>query len=105
MCFLSLTLFSFCIVLQKSPQEVDQRSADMWSYAILLWELVTREVPFADLSPMEIGMKVCVKAIYDVSGVLVKIFCSIYRDLVQPFRFPLKTLCFFVNSIFGGRCN
>lgn len=29
------------LVLQKSPEEVDQRSADMWSYAILLWELVT----------------------------------------------------------------
>lgn len=30
----------------------------MWSFAVLLWELVTREVPFADLSNMEIGMKV-----------------------------------------------
>ena len=30
----------------------------MWSYAILLWELAAREVPFADMSPMEIGMKV-----------------------------------------------
>ena len=34
------------------------RSADMWSFAILIWELVTREVPFAGLSAMEIGMKV-----------------------------------------------
>ncbi|KXJ17437.1 Integrin-linked protein kinase [Exaiptasia diaphana] len=49
--------------LQKSPEEVDQRSADMWSYAILLWELVTREVPFADLSPMEIGMKVALEGL------------------------------------------
>lgn len=30
----------------------------MWSFAILLWELATRAVPFADLSAMEIGMKV-----------------------------------------------
>lgn len=30
----------------------------MWSYAVLLWELATREVPFADMTPMEIGMKV-----------------------------------------------
>lgn len=30
----------------------------MWSFGVLLWELNTREVPFADLSPMEIGMKV-----------------------------------------------
>lgn len=51
-----------CIVLisalQKKPEEINRRSSDMWSFAILLWELVTREVPFADLSNMEIGMKV-----------------------------------------------
>lgn len=33
----------------------------MWSFAVLLWELATREVPFADLSPMETGMKVLYK--------------------------------------------
>ncbi|XP_050780491.1 integrin-linked protein kinase isoform X1 [Gopherus flavomarginatus] len=43
--------------LQKKPEEINRRSADMWSFAVLLWELVTREVPFADLSNMEIGMK------------------------------------------------
>jgi integrin-linked kinase len=30
----------------------------MWSFAIVLWELATRNVPFADLTPMEAGMKV-----------------------------------------------
>ena len=30
----------------------------MWSYAVLLWELATREIPFGDLTPMETGMKV-----------------------------------------------
>ena len=30
----------------------------MWSYAVLLWELATREEPFADLAPMEAGMRV-----------------------------------------------
>jgi len=30
----------------------------MWSFGIVLWELATRNVPFADLSPMEAGMKV-----------------------------------------------
>lgn len=44
--------------LQKRPEDINRRSADMWSFAVLLWELVTREVPFADLSHMEIGMKV-----------------------------------------------
>ncbi|XP_029648883.1 integrin-linked protein kinase isoform X1 [Octopus sinensis] len=44
--------------LQKKPEEMNVKAADMWSYAILLWEMETREVPFADLSPMEIGMKI-----------------------------------------------
>lgn len=44
--------------LQKRPEDINRRSADMWSFSVLLWELVTREVPFADLSHMEIGMKV-----------------------------------------------
>uniref|UniRef100_A0A3B5L6T2 Scaffold protein ILK n=1 Tax=Xiphophorus couchianus TaxID=32473 RepID=A0A3B5L6T2_9TELE len=49
--------------LQKKPEEINRRSADMWSFAILLWELVTREVPFADLSNMEIGMKIALEGL------------------------------------------
>lgn len=44
--------------MNKNPEEVDQRSADMWSFAIVLWEMTTREVPFVDMPPMEVGMKV-----------------------------------------------
>ncbi|XP_034024252.1 integrin-linked protein kinase [Thalassophryne amazonica] len=49
--------------LQKKPEEINRRSADMWSFAVLLWELVTREVPFADLSNMEIGMKIALEGL------------------------------------------
>ncbi|GBP19378.1 Integrin-linked protein kinase homolog pat-4 [Eumeta japonica] len=38
-------------------------AADMWSFAILLWELATREIPFADLSPMECGMKIALEGL------------------------------------------
>ena len=44
--------------LNKSPKTINSKAADMWSFAVLLWELSTREVPFPDLSPMEAGMKV-----------------------------------------------
>ena len=44
--------------LGKSPKDINVKAADMWSFAILLWELSTREVPFPELSPMEAGMKV-----------------------------------------------
>lgn len=44
--------------LSKKPSDINLEASDMWSFAVLLWELATREVPFADLSPMECGMKV-----------------------------------------------
>ena len=44
--------------MSKNPSDINIRAADMWSYAVLLWELATREVPFGDLSPMEAGMRV-----------------------------------------------
>jgi len=44
--------------LSKRPADINHEASDMWSFAVLLWELATREVPFADLSPMECGMKV-----------------------------------------------
>lgn len=48
-------------VLQKKPAEINLKAADMWSFAILLWELATRQVPFAELNPMEIGMKIALE--------------------------------------------
>ena len=44
--------------LGKSPKNINTKAADMWSFAVLLWELSTREIPFPDLTPMEAGMKV-----------------------------------------------
>ncbi|KAL0280544.1 UNVERIFIED_CONTAM: hypothetical protein PYX00_001804 [Menopon gallinae] len=49
--------------LQKRPADRNWEACDMWSFAILLWELSTREVPFADLSPMEVGMKVALEGL------------------------------------------
>ncbi|XP_054720453.1 integrin-linked protein kinase-like [Uloborus diversus] len=49
--------------LQKKQEDINVKAADMWSYAILLWELATREVPFSDQSPMEIGMKIALEGL------------------------------------------
>ncbi|XP_059488512.1 integrin-linked protein kinase [Neocloeon triangulifer] len=49
--------------LSKGPKERNWEASDMWSFAILLWELATREVPFADLSPMECGMKIALEGL------------------------------------------
>lgn len=42
--------------LQKRASEINLEAAHIWSYAIILWELQTREVPFCDYSPMIVGL-------------------------------------------------
>jgi len=42
----------------KPFAEVNRKAADMWSFAVVLWEMVTREVPFKEYSPMQIGLKI-----------------------------------------------
>jgi len=49
--------------LQKKGKEINVKAADMWSFAVLLWELATRQVPFADLSPMEAGLKIALEGL------------------------------------------
>lgn len=47
--------------LQKKESEINLQAADMWSFAMILWELSTRQVPFGGLSAIEIGMKVALE--------------------------------------------
>lgn len=56
--FVILQVAILIAALTKSPEQANIRAADMWSFGVILWELSTREVPFSDMSPMEIGMKV-----------------------------------------------
>ena len=48
--------------LNRKHEEINRKSADMWSFAIILWEMVTREVPFSTLSNMECGMRIALES-------------------------------------------
>ena len=47
--------------IYTSPEALAGRSytlkADVYSFAFVLWELVTRQIPFADLPPFEAAIK------------------------------------------------
>lgn len=49
--------------LQRKRSERNWEATDMWSFAIVVWELMTREIPFVDLSPMECGMRIATEGL------------------------------------------
>ena len=48
----------YSLDLQHRPSDIDKRAADMYSFAVILWEVATGKIPFAGLSPMHVGIKV-----------------------------------------------
>ena len=59
----------------------------MWSFSILLWELETREVPFAELEAMEIGMKVMIFFFLIHLTLTLRIFAVIVNGMSSPREF------------------
>ena len=53
-----LYAFLYHAVLQRRPDEIDKRASDMYSFAVILWEITTGKKPYAGLSPMMAGFKV-----------------------------------------------
>ena len=48
------------IVLLHRYEDQNRKASDMYSFAIILWELATLQVPFGDAPVMAIGLKVSV---------------------------------------------
>lgn len=49
--------------LKKRPEEINKKSADMWSMGVILWELCTRDLPFAEYSPMQCGILITMESL------------------------------------------
>ena len=49
-----------CIALQRRSEDIDKRAANMYSFAVVLWEISTGKVPFAGMSAMHAGLKVSI---------------------------------------------
>ena len=43
--------------LQFRESEIDKRAADMYSFAVVMWEVGTGEVPYGGLPVMKVGLK------------------------------------------------
>ena len=56
---LSSLLCSLCppVALQFREHEIDKRAADMYSFAVVIWEVGTGEVPYGGLPVMKVGLK------------------------------------------------
>lgn len=51
-------LVSFA-VLSHRYEDQNRKASDMYSFAIMLWELATMQIPFGDAPVMAVGLKVC----------------------------------------------
>lgn len=49
--------------LTRKRADRNWEACDMWSFAICIWELATREIPFVDMSPMECGMRIATEGL------------------------------------------
>merc|ERR1711916_285605 len=47
-------------VLRNEPYDY---KADVYSFAIVLWEMATRQVPYDGMNPMQVGMKVLLEGL------------------------------------------
>ena len=76
-------------VLMKRPDEVNKKSADMWSFAVILWELYTRDIPFCDYTPMQCGLKVAYFILINKFFLFAYEFAEFFKILRENLRLEL----------------
>ena len=78
-------LFTKWMAPELIRNERHDEKVDVWSFGIVVWELVTRQVPFDGMEPFAIafkiatGMRVCLRAIYYLDFYLVAfLYCVLF---------------------------
>ena len=69
------------IVLLHRYEDQNRKASDMYSFAILLWELATMQVPFGDTPVMAVGLKVSV-----IHLTLSRLYKLLYADCQGTFE-------------------
>ena len=71
-------------VLSHRYEDQNRKASDMYSFAIMLWELATMQVPFGDVPAMAVGLKVifCLFACYCKQNCCIQIAKEHWRPLI-----------------------
>ena len=68
-------LVSF-VVLSYRYEDQNRKASDMYSFAIMLWELATMQIPFGDVPVMAVGLKVFVVCLFWLLTKLLYLDCK-----------------------------
>ena len=85
-----------------APSNVNYGAAQMWSLGVIVWELITRQIPFVDMNKFHIGFKVSLKFSFNlflnlVASRFVKAWCDQWLFTRQNFDQWLltKKICYY----------
>ena len=88
--------YFFCQILRRDPAS---KSCDVYSFGVLLYELVTQQIPFADIVPVMIPSKIAEGKVSDSGLKLIKLVSLLNLKVskyVKPYNLTQIPLLWYV---------